>query len=984
MLTKGAIGNLINRYKAVLKKCNLINTFGSLAVASMLVLGGAGVAEATDYSDTANLSIVNGQTYSNIHVNFTGGHIYGGVANLSGTNNIDGCTFSDNSITMHNDDGQNSGGVALYNSGTTTIINSKFHNNVIKTGDNYTPARANKSGAVWNNAGGSLNITGSASDSVASPTFYKNQNLIGDGGAITSISGNSLNLSNAFLVENSANNGGAVYVRDGISTFKGNTFQGNSSVGRGGALWFGYEAEALFEGENTFKNNVSQDRGGALNANHQSNGSKITFKDGSSTLFSGNTAINGGAISIDKGSTVLAESGSSLRFENNSANTDGGAIYNEGTATFTIAGNAGFTGNTANGTPNDIHNLGTINVLGGTTTIGGGITGDGKINVQDGTLKFMADEGVKSFTNDNIFTIGNGNADSTATIELASDTTFNKSITGKGVASYDAEAEDVTVDGAKIILADDVKFEVARDSEAAALGGNLAVEGNGTVTLLGLDGGTALGSRSSVTMNVDKLVLGKDEQAVLNDPAMGRFNGISQISGKHEITADRIEITAANGGSGIYVNDESKGNGGGIVHINGFKDGLVVKNVAVNDDGDPIKNNGNIGTKSLLTIRGTGTIDVTGSKRGALVSLGSAAKTVIETESDITLRSSITAENDADNKKYGSIVYANAGSISMAGKNITIEKKDTTAYNTPDVVRAIGLTGTAVLTLDAEETITIAGNIDDANPGDAQNSKLVLKGGKLNITNGGTVDGFTGITSIEGDADVRLDNNTGIFGGQIDVKGGSLAFDESLGDVSKAFTVYNVAGSQVDTSAVNLVGDDSATGQYVIHVSGTTVDGKLEQKAVINNSALTDGASVKIGSVSVDADGVIVIDKAIIHNVADKDAKDSYPAVIHNAGGDISITNSEFKGNKDSTTERYAYGSVIYGDDKSSLNISNSLFEGNEVASSYGDKRSYGTVHHSGDLTITNSQFKGNISDYMSGALRVKSGTFTGNTFEGN
>ena len=48
MLTKGAIGNLINRYRAVLKKCHLMNTFGSLAVASMLVLGGAGVAGATD------------------------------------------------------------------------------------------------------------------------------------------------------------------------------------------------------------------------------------------------------------------------------------------------------------------------------------------------------------------------------------------------------------------------------------------------------------------------------------------------------------------------------------------------------------------------------------------------------------------------------------------------------------------------------------------------------------------------------------------------------------------------------------------------------------------------------------------------------------------------------------------------------------------------------------------------------------------------
>ena len=52
MLTKGAIGNLVNRYKAVLAKCNLINTFGSLAVASMLVLGCAGVASAAEVTAT--------------------------------------------------------------------------------------------------------------------------------------------------------------------------------------------------------------------------------------------------------------------------------------------------------------------------------------------------------------------------------------------------------------------------------------------------------------------------------------------------------------------------------------------------------------------------------------------------------------------------------------------------------------------------------------------------------------------------------------------------------------------------------------------------------------------------------------------------------------------------------------------------------------------------------------------------------------------
>ena len=53
--TKGAIGNLLNRYKAVLKKCNLLNTFGSLAVASMLVMGGAGIVQANTPSDMAML-----------------------------------------------------------------------------------------------------------------------------------------------------------------------------------------------------------------------------------------------------------------------------------------------------------------------------------------------------------------------------------------------------------------------------------------------------------------------------------------------------------------------------------------------------------------------------------------------------------------------------------------------------------------------------------------------------------------------------------------------------------------------------------------------------------------------------------------------------------------------------------------------------------------------------------------------------------------
>ena len=75
-LTKGAIGNLINRYRAVLKKCHLLNAFGSLALAGMLAMGGAVCAEAADGQninmtstlDTATVDSQGNTTYGDVSV----------------------------------------------------------------------------------------------------------------------------------------------------------------------------------------------------------------------------------------------------------------------------------------------------------------------------------------------------------------------------------------------------------------------------------------------------------------------------------------------------------------------------------------------------------------------------------------------------------------------------------------------------------------------------------------------------------------------------------------------------------------------------------------------------------------------------------------------------------------------------------------------------------------------------------------------------
>ena len=52
MLTKGAIGNLVNKYRAVLKKCRLLNLFGTLALTGALTVGAAGMAGATNPAST--------------------------------------------------------------------------------------------------------------------------------------------------------------------------------------------------------------------------------------------------------------------------------------------------------------------------------------------------------------------------------------------------------------------------------------------------------------------------------------------------------------------------------------------------------------------------------------------------------------------------------------------------------------------------------------------------------------------------------------------------------------------------------------------------------------------------------------------------------------------------------------------------------------------------------------------------------------------
>ncbi|WP_446424458.1 hypothetical protein, partial [Mailhella sp.] len=300
MLTKGAIGNLINRYKAVLTKCNLINTFGSLAVASMLVLGGAGVAEATDYDGTGQTTaseIINvfagknsfdGDTFKNYRpskggtygfllgqktsgLNFQdvtfennqytnpehSGHIYGGIVYTEGDVDIKDSYFNYNKL-LGNSIKYYDGAVIYAKSGTLDIVNSFFTGNEARTG-----------GAIYTQC--ATTIDGGMFDS----------NHARMGGAIRS-SNTTLDIVGTKFTNNT---GAAIYGSGGKIELSGTSFYGNKikEGGYGGAIVAqsssSKSASVVLQNINNFEGNEAKDGGAIQLMSYKDNYPILEFKN---------------------------------------------------------------------------------------------------------------------------------------------------------------------------------------------------------------------------------------------------------------------------------------------------------------------------------------------------------------------------------------------------------------------------------------------------------------------------------------------------------------------------------------------------------------------------------------------------------------------------------------------------------------------------------------------------------------------------------
>ena len=316
---------------------------------------------------------------------------------------IENSTFTANTST--------SDGGAIYADGKVNIKSSKFDSNVSSA-----------------DCGGAIFVRGTSD--IQDSTFENNKALYA--GAIYAGTKSDLTLKNSNFTNNTATEIGAVGIYK-KALLENNVFDSNKSTstasnsGGSGAMFLGSVSETVIT-SNTFSNNTSQTVAGAIgtrrgvnalneNDKRDNSGAKLditkskfvnnsavtnggainnyfygsTTQEGyvyiEDTEFESNSAANGGAIYNSEIEDLKGKSGAMLiensSFTGNTATANGGAIYNASTMTIN---SSVFSGNTANGVGNDIHNIGELSFLNGTTTMEGGITGNGRMIINGGEL----------------------------------------------------------------------------------------------------------------------------------------------------------------------------------------------------------------------------------------------------------------------------------------------------------------------------------------------------------------------------------------------------------------------------------------------------------------------------------------------------------------------------------------------------------------------------------------------------------------------
>ena len=371
-----------------------------------------------------NTGAVKGTAIYNTQKLTTGGEIAGrGIATI-------------NNVNFARNESSGAGG-AIYNNGNMTISQSEFIGNKVLDGFG---------GAIINNA--NLKIMDN--------TNFSNNVAYVNGAVATYIDVGNVEIIGGRFDNNYALADGGALGLYGLGSVTGTWFTNNASAVKegkriddvlygaaydsngGGALFVGEKAKATLSNVHFYDNETGVN-GGAIHARHGGldgkNGAYLNidvaeFDDNEAANYGGAISnIYGGVINISNAKFTLNDAGKSggaiyngvgenwgsadtpslssgngtinftnVQFIDNEAGENGGAIYNDTKGTMTFAGINTFANNKKHVgkyvTTNDIHNLGNISVVSGTTTLSGGVTGTGTFTIAEGAELYIGSSNI--------------------------------------------------------------------------------------------------------------------------------------------------------------------------------------------------------------------------------------------------------------------------------------------------------------------------------------------------------------------------------------------------------------------------------------------------------------------------------------------------------------------------------------------------------------------------------------------------------------
>ena len=601
-LTKGAIGNLINRYKAVLKKCHLMNTFGSLAVAGMLVMGGAGVAGAANHTaanrEEFNTAFEQALQEESASIKVTSPITNGSgigifnkknptIKNLTIDFNGNKYTFTAPAVGSEGYESQavhlESGRAVILQNGTLDVAQGS---NVFKMGiqnycdltlDNMVVDGTNLLGDgtyTMSNNHGDITINNSTiiakKGGVALDVYYWPKGGYGDGVSVT--------------VNNSTITGKIEVTVDGTEalqngakhqlTLTGGTLTGGLTALRGAQL---YNEGTTVISNVAMARNTADDKGGAIFNSDDKTGAKgdltlnnVDLKDNEADF--GGAIWNEGTLTINGGS-----------FEGNTAESAAGAIYNADGAKLTVDGvsfkentakfggainnaktasdkeaailtvkNSQFIGNTSlNSQGGAIRNQGTITEISGSTFKGNKASNGGAINNGEwGQIKLITNsvfDGNEA-TLENTAAMDGGAILNRGTIESIADSTFtNNKTSGAGGAILNKDGASLTFNGTNTFT----------NNTAASKAND--IHNSGTITVA--SGTTTLGSgysqdAGSLTVQGGAALESLGTMEISGGSVAFKDNSLFAVNGNN-LTDSNAAITVQGGGQ-LDVQDKAR------------------------------------------------------------------------------------------------------------------------------------------------------------------------------------------------------------------------------------------------------------------------------------------------------------------------------------------------------------------------------------------------------------------------------------------